>query len=262
MAERIVSCIPAHRAYVEPCCGAAWVFWVKPREWSASEILNDTDGDLINFYYQLHRHGRRLAAEVGAMPHGRALFLRMRGSHPTSRFGRAVRFWYLNRVTFGALRCRKPSFGVKCQGRGYVLPVKTLTDLDRTIERLRGVIFESLDMEHLIRLYDRPTTFFYVDPPYVDVKGLYACEFSDEDHQRLAGALLRAKGTWLLSYNNHANVRRLYRGKHLRQITARYTGCSPQACKTVRELLISNRPLRRVKVEYGRGCLSRPEIVN
>lgn len=51
-------------------------------------------------------------------------------------------------------------------------------------------------------------TFFYVDPPYRCSGGKgYAYSLSDEDHRRLAEALHRAQGKWLLSYNSDSFIR-------------------------------------------------------
>ena len=116
LADMIVSVLPAHKAYVEGCCGGASVFFAKPRGISVAEILNDFDGELINFYYVLHSQGRKLAREVDSMPYGRRLFVKTRDDRPRSAFRRAVRFWYLNRVAFGARR-RRPTFGVQVSKR-------------------------------------------------------------------------------------------------------------------------------------------------
>jgi len=63
-----------------------------------------------------------------------------------------------------------------------------------------------LDFENLIDKCD----FHYLDPPYWE-KGneLYRFSFSDADHHRLYSSLLTHKN-WVLSYNNHQNVRKLY----------------------------------------------------
>jgi DNA adenine methylase len=99
------------------------VFWAKGREVSRSEILNDADGELVNFYMELHQHGRRLAREVDGMPYSRALFHRVLADRPRGRFVRARRFWYINRVAFGAKR-RGETFGVAKSKRMAVLPAR------------------------------------------------------------------------------------------------------------------------------------------
>jgi DNA adenine methylase len=245
VAERIVNLIPPHAAYVETCCGGASVFWHKSRESSRAEILNDRDGELINFYYELRKHGRRLAEEVNCMPYSRALLDRVKRSRPRGPFQRAVRFWYLNRVSFGG-RIIGATFGVAVSGRRSVVTERIWRDLDAIIERLAGVSFESVDVARCLKLYDRRNTFFYVDPPYCGTSQDYAASFGQEDHSRLAEALGRVSGTWLLSYNDCPEVRRLYAGHPMRGLSTRWTaGCNsrshPAARQWADELLISNR---------------------
>jgi len=248
-AATIVARMPHHQVYVEPCCGAASVFWAKPKDSSSGEILNDADKDLINFYTVLHKRGRRLAAEVDALPYSRAAFCRLLKSRPRTTFQRALRFWYINRVGFGGKR-RHRSFGVQATRPARVLPRCVLNCLDATIERLRGVVFECLDVKRAIRLYDRKNTFFYVAPPYPGSFQGYAKTFSNEDHVSLAETLRRARGTWLVHYNNSSIVKQLYQGFYRKSLRSWYTiGCNTKSKATSagHELLISNRILRAKK---------------
>jgi len=252
-AETILSHVGAHEAYVETCCGGAAVFWAKAREASAAEILNDADGDLVNFYRVLHRRGRRLVTEVDAMPYSRALFRKQLAEKPRCAFGLARRFWYINRVAFGAKQAGQ-TFGVKTSARAYVLAARILRDLDLTIERLRGVSFECLDVIRLVGLYDRPTSLFYVDPPYYGTSQPYACRFATEDHERLAERLLSIQGSFLLSYDDCRPVRDLYATCNVLELATRYSmgrnsrsGRKAASTGKAAELLISNRPLRQGK---------------
>ena len=249
LARRIVDLLPPHKAYLETCCGGAAVFWLKPRDASTAEILNDVDGALINFYWILHKSGRRLAREVDGMPYSRELFARQLAAKPRSPFGRARRFWYLNRVAFGG-KLATPAFGVSVIRRSNVLAARILTTLEETIERLRGVLFESIDVTRVLKLYDRPTTLFYVDPPFWGFTQDYVCVFDDADHNRLHEALAATRGTWLLSYNDCPHVRALYRGYRIRRLATRYMmGCnagSGSGARKAQEVLITNRPLRPV----------------
>ncbi len=251
LAPLILQCIPEHQTYVETCCGGAAIFWAKPRDASTAEVLNDADGELINFYSVLHKRGRRLAHEVDAMPYSRALFANVLKSTAKGSFRRAVNFWYLTRVSFGGQR-RRPTLGVQGARRVYVLTRSILDGLHETIERLRGVAFESIDVVRLLKLYDRPGTFSYVDPPFYGVSQAYACRFKEDDHERLASALGPLRGMWLLSYNDCPLIRRLY-GKHQRRrVLTRYSMGSNSATGgkgsgAAVELLISNRPLPRLR---------------
>ena len=244
LAAGIIGLMPEHKCYVETCCGGAGVFWAKPRDMSISEILNDADGELINFYQVLHKRGKALAREVDAMPYSRRFFKRMaKAPMPTSAFARAARFWYLNRVAFGAIRAN-PTFGPKTTNRANVLPATILRNLDATIARLRGVLFECVDLVKLITLYDRAATVFYIDPPYYDIGSLYAVEFTEDDHVRLAECLRNVRGTWLLSYNDCDRIRGLYAGYPCKKLDHRYTiggNSRRQASSEANEILFSNR---------------------
>jgi site-specific DNA-adenine methylase len=48
LASRILGMIPEHHVYCEPFCGGAAIFFSK--EPSGVEIINDTNGEIINFY--------------------------------------------------------------------------------------------------------------------------------------------------------------------------------------------------------------------
>lgn len=80
--------------------------------------------------------------------------------------------------------------------------------------RLARVIVENKDFEKLIRLYDRPESFFYCDPPYHSTESYYhnigEAGFTEKDHLRLREALLSIKGKFLLSYNDDSYIRALY----------------------------------------------------
>src|SRR5437870_8692428 len=49
---------------------------------------------------------------------------------------------------------------------------------------------ESLPYEQILEKYDRPTSFYYIDPPYFQRK-LYKFNFSEADFQRLQEQLAR-----------------------------------------------------------------------
>ena len=73
------------------------------------------------------------------------------------------------------------------------------------------MVIENKDFEKLIRQYDRPVSFFYCDPPYVDTEDYYSnITFGRGGHERLRDTLLSAQGKFLLSYNDHPLVWEMY----------------------------------------------------
>jgi DNA adenine methylase len=60
---------------------------------------------------------------------------------------------------------------------------------------------ENLDFEDVIRKYDSPTTYIYLDPPYWKTENYYNNhDFDREDHERLANVLSGVQGKFSLSY--------------------------------------------------------------
>lgn len=67
----------------------------------------------------------------------------------------------------------------------------------------RITFVENMDFEDVIKKYDNPTTYFYVDPPYYIVgEGDYYSnhDFKRDDHERLANILGDIQGRFSLSY--------------------------------------------------------------
>jgi DNA adenine methylase len=60
---------------------------------------------------------------------------------------------------------------------------------------------ENMDFEEVIKKYDSPTTYFYVDPPYWKTENYYSNhDFDRNDHERLANVLKGMEGKFSLSY--------------------------------------------------------------
>lgn len=70
------------------------------------------------------------------------------------------------------------------------------------IEHFNRITFvENMDFGDVIRKYDSPTTYFYIDPPYWKTENYYSNhDFSREDHERLCNQLKYIMGDFSLSY--------------------------------------------------------------
>jgi DNA adenine methylase len=78
-------------------------------------------------------------------------------------------------------------------------------------DRLQAVSkIENRDCIDLIKKYDSPSTFFYVDPPYFKKEYLYTAEFPREKHLELADTLKNAQGRWCLSYYDFPELEQWY----------------------------------------------------
>lgn len=244
--EQIVARFPDHRTYVELFAGAAWVLFAKPPETSKCEVLNDLDGELINFWRVLKHRAAEFSEAASWLLASRELWESWRAlSGVGPEVLRAIRFYAVIRLGFGAQR-RATCFAVRSRA-GSNRPGIWWADLKqearRIVARLRRVWVERLPWEQCHQKFDGPATFFYIDPPF-RCRGskAYAHNFTDADHARLAEVLVgKTRGLWLLSYNDDPFISKLYRG---RGITTERLRVPYSLARTgrqhVRELLIRN----------------------
>src|ERR1043165_8475453 len=166
-ARRLLPCFPPHTTYVEPFCGGAHVFFRKSP--SPAEVLNDLDGELVNFLRVCQLHHQELIRWLQYAVTSRALFDSYRRQDPTllTDVQRAARFLYLQKTTWaGKVRGQTFEYRVSSPGRFCLSNVGAL--LERTAKRLERVQLEQGPYEQVLARYDRPTTLFYCDPPYLD----------------------------------------------------------------------------------------------
>lgn len=108
-------------------------------------------------------------------------------------------------------------------------------------ERMANVVVENQDFETIIKHYDRPDTFFYLDPPYFSTEDMYEVGFGWNDHVRLRDTLKSIKGKFLLSYNDCEEIRKLYNGFSVFDFSRTHSMAQRyEAGKEFKELLIGN----------------------
>lgn len=213
--DKIIAKFPAHRCYVELFSGAAWVFFGKAAEMSKAEVLNDMDGELINFWRVVKHRPAEFTEAASWLLASRELFDEWKQFPGVAgEITRAVRFYSVIRLAYGARRMGS-NFGMRREQRPAIFWPQEKEEVKKVIGRLRLAWVERLPWDKCIKNYDRPTTFFYADPPYrAEGAKAYRHFFTDEDHARLADVLRGGvKGKWLLSYNDDPFIRQLYRGR-------------------------------------------------
>jgi DNA adenine methylase len=182
---------------------AALFFAARPRR----ALLADINPEVVTFYQVLRSHPEELAAKALRLKASRSTYYRVRASRPRSKFERAVKFLYLNRLCWnGVYRVnRKGDFNVPMGNR---LP-SSLWSKDRLLAAgslLKHALIREADFEVTARLC-RPGDIVFFDPPYargasdgIGFDRYTASRFSDEDHARLArtSIQLHHKGVYVL----------------------------------------------------------------
>jgi len=236
-AKKIISLIPEHACYIEPFCGGAQVFFHK--EPSKVEILNDLSEDIFNFLRVCKMHHEELIRYLRHSIASRKLFELFERTPPETLtdIQRAASFFFLQKNCFGGLILRR-DFAVSVQKRSHYNPASVPEQLQRANERLKHVQLECLPYERILKKYDRPTTFFYLDPPYFN-RPHYKFNFKEKDYVEMAERLKNLEGKFLLSLNDTPETRRIFGKFQVEELEMSYSA-QCKAGKKFHELLISN----------------------
>lgn len=237
LAKRVIEIFPKHTTYVEAFAGGAQVFFRK--EPSKVEVLNDLDGEIVNFYRVCQQHYEELLRYFRFAVVSREWFDLLKKTNPETLtdIQRAARHLYVLRNCFASL-VRNPVYH-----RNVVQPPSfNLESLPELIEnahkRLERVQLECAPYEEIVRRFDRPTTLFYLDPPYSGRK-LYHYNLGEADFEKMAEQLDTIKGKFVLSLNDLPEVRHTFRKFHIRAVELHYTS-QKAAGKRYKEVLITN----------------------
>lgn len=237
----IIETIP-HRAYVEPFVGMGGVFLRRATP-APVEVINDLSGDVANFFRVVRRHYEPLIEEMRWLIASRAEFDRLRALDPRllTDIERAVRFLYLQRLTFGG-KVSGRTFGVRRDANSRFNLAKLRAELKALRDRLEPVTIEQLGYADVIRRYDGDRTLFYLDPPYDETTG-YGLEFGHDDYLAIAAQLATIRGKFILSINDTPFVRAAFAAFTIDEIETSWSVSTAVAgrAKRVTELIISNR---------------------
>lgn len=238
LAKHLLPLFPDHTCYVEPFAGGAALFWMK--EPSKAEVLNDLNGELVNLYRVVQHHLEEFVRQFRWSLVSRKLFDWLKTAQPEglTDIQRAARFYYLMKGSFGA----KPTgftFGTAttCPPKLNLLRIEE--ELSACHLRLAQVTVENLDWKTCMGRYDRPHTFFYLDPPYWGTAD-YGVPFELAEYRALADRLRSMEGKALLSVNDCPEMREAFAGLRTETVGVTYTvGGNSNAVKRS-ELVIRN----------------------
>ena len=237
LAKRLIAIFPKHTTYVEPFAGGAQVFFRK--EPSKVEVLNDLDGDIVNFYRVCQNHYEELLRYFRFALVSRKWFEIQRNANPATLtdIQRAARHLYLLRNCFASLVVNPVYHRNVIQAPGFNLE-RLPALIENAHKRLQRVQIECAPYGEMLARYDRKGTLFYLDPPYYGRK-LYRHNLTATDFQKLAEQLGGLKGKFVLSLNDVQEVRALFHRFQIKEIDLHYTA-QKHAGRRYREVIITN----------------------
>ena len=233
LAETLLSRFPVHECYVEVFAGGAALFFM--RSPAAVEVINDINGELVNLYRVVKCHLEEFVRQFKYALSSRDVFKWHQATPPETLtdIQRAARFFYLQQHAFGG------KVEGQTWGTATTAPPVNLLRIEENLSaahlRLAGAFVENLDWHGLIDRYDRPHTFFYLDPPYWQTEG-YGVEFPFSEYEKMAARLRTLKGKAIVSLNDHPDIRRAFAGLQMESLRINYTVGGGQAARE--ELII------------------------
>ncbi len=200
MLNYIMPLLPEHGCYVEPFCGGATVFFAKKK--SSVEVLNDTNDNLINFYRILHDSKKsQMLLELckgtlySRSEYNRAIELFKSGSEVEKAWALwfKINAGFSGKLNGGFSVTKIPGSSPSIKFNNYKKNMFQISD------GLQNVQIENKDAIECIDSYDRETSFFYIDPPYLEADQGHYKGYKPEDFKKLLNKLTTIKGKFLLS---------------------------------------------------------------
>jgi DNA adenine methylase len=220
LADTIISLFPPHKTYVEPFVGAGNILYRKPI--SETEIINDLDPDMYKIFKGIQDRGKWLDKNIQRDFLTREEFEMVRDRHDL------LSLLYKYRCSFAS---KGRSFNATHAGSYWRANFSALQD------RLKNVDIYNRDYRDLVKRFDSPTTFFYLDPPYENSGDYKAGRVDPTD---IYETVKKIRGKWLLSYNDSPRIREIFKEFNVRLIPTTYTGNQKGNHHKINELIISN----------------------
>ena len=210
MRFQIFKYIPDHMIYVEPFLGGGAVFWNKTS--ADASIINDLDKKLISDYKLIKTASTDLSKYPSASDVDNL-------NKKTQLINKTNKNKYEKVVEAIIRRCG--GFGSTYVGDGKRInaegnklyknsdPIAKIKNIQLYKDKLKNTIIKSQDYRKLIKDYDTDKTFFYLDPPYENSKGLY--KDYGMDYEEMAYILKNIKGKFALSINGSPYIKKTFK---------------------------------------------------
>jgi DNA adenine methylase len=217
MIKKLMCHVPlGGKPYCEPFMGAASLFFARPP--APVEVLNDTDGDLVNLFRCLQDKNtfEELTHKLRYTLYARAEFIEaIEILQDKSMTDNVLRAWaFFVKLNMGINNTSNSAGGwsrsftskqdCSCNTNSWIMRLTMLEDWHK---RLLRVQIDNRDALDVIKYWDTDETVFYIDPPYIldtrKSKNIYNQELNNDYHKNLVQVILDCKGAVVLSGYEH-----------------------------------------------------------
>ncbi len=202
IAEKIIKEVPPHRIWVDLFGGSAAISLAKDSAISHTEIINDIDDQIVNLLLVVRDKPLELREKILAMPSSRTYYKMVKDglTEPKTDIEKAAEYFYLVRNSyFGNISADWDASVTRNKNK----TMKRLADeLFFVSERMRNMVIENKESHYVIRKYDSEDTLFFIDMPYIHIKGkkdgIYPHKFGVRETRNLAEDLKKIKGKFIV----------------------------------------------------------------
>ena len=203
--QKLVSAVlplfPDHKLYCEPFAGGAAIFFAKQP--SEIEVLNDTNGQLMNFYKVVRNDFISLQKKIDISLHSRKQYddasVIYNHPHLFNDLEKAWAVWILANESYASIIDGSWGYDKTKNILGKKIVNKKKNFTEEYAIRLQTVQLECADALYIIKSRDGKGTFHYCDPPYFNSDCGHYKGYTESDFEALLRSLSTISGKFLLS---------------------------------------------------------------
>lgn len=238
----ILNEIPEYKEYREPFLGGGSLFLrMKQLYPNKSYWINDLFYELYKFWFEVQTDVDELIFKLNKMKenleHGRDLFYEIkRGELEDVNIGAS--FFYMNKTSFSGLTF---AGGYSEWAKNVCFVEKQFNKLVDVSNLLKNVKLTNLDYKNILNECG-DDVFIFLDPPYYSNKksALYGRDgklHTEFDHYEFAESLKNCKHKWLVTIDDHSDIREMFKWANIISFDIKYCINQP---KKINELIIKN----------------------
>lgn len=210
-------------------------------------ILNDSDIAVYSFWKAILEETNRFVEDIYSIPltieeweHQKEIL--KSSKEPSYELGFAA--FYLNRTNRSGILNAGVIGGKKQDGK-WKMDARFNRDslaikIRNIAERKENITVYNLDFKDFAKYIPNKNAFVYLDPPYYEKgKQLYSSYFNKENHVELEKIIKTIQVKWLLTYDNHEEIKKIYKDYKIETFDINY---SVSKQRKTNEIMIYKKP--------------------